>query len=208
MSQYPDGFERAQARYEAMEDPRYYPPWDCAWCDDPITSEDDICGCDCAPHGEGHHKHHHEEARRRSAPRATAAGSTARPTIRSEPSPTTALSATAMASSPRSDMTNMTNKTNKPNKAKKYVIVRTHSAGIHFGVLAARKGREVTLTNARRIWRWRGANTLHELSLRGAHFTEFTRISEPIKTITLTEAIEVIPVTEAARENLSQSRWL
>ena len=98
--------------------------------------------------------------------------------------------------------------TNKPNKAKKYVLVRTFSAGVHFGVLAARKGREVTLTNARRIWRWRGANTLHELSLRGAHLTEHTRISEPVQTITLTEAIEVIPVAETARVNLSQSRWL
>jgi hypothetical protein len=44
----------------------------------------------------------------------------------------------------------------------KYVIVRTYSAGVHFGRLVARRGKEVDLADARRIWFWKGANTLNE----------------------------------------------
>ena len=33
------------------------------------------------------------------------------------------------------------------------VIVRTYSAGVHFGYLVAREGKEVRLTRSRRIWR-------------------------------------------------------
>lgn len=87
-----------------------------------------------------------------------------------------------------------------------YVIVRTHSAGVHFGKLVSQNGTIVVLADARRIWRWQGANTIHELSLRGASM-EWTRISEPVASITLTEAIEVIPVTEEAKRNLEATRW-
>lgn len=88
----------------------------------------------------------------------------------------------------------------------KFVIVRTFSAGVHCGVLASRNGRDVTLSGARRVWRWRGANSLHELSLRGADH-DWTRISDPVQEIALTEAIEVIPCTDDARKNLEGSRW-
>jgi hypothetical protein len=92
------------------------------------------------------------------------------------------------------------------NNLGKFVIVRTYSAGVHVGTLQAQTGTQVTLQDARRIWRWRGANTLNELSLRGCDDL-FSRISEPVQSIDLTEAIEIIPCTEQARVNLSISRW-
>jgi len=88
----------------------------------------------------------------------------------------------------------------------KFVLVRTFSAGVHVGTLAKRDGKEVTLTDARRIWRWCGANTLHEISQKGAS-EDWTRISEPVPTIELTEAIELIPCSAEARKNLERSRW-
>lgn len=91
-------------------------------------------------------------------------------------------------------------------KAKPFVVVRTYSAGVHVGTLVSRKGREVTLANARRVWRWRGANTLHELAQRGAA-EDWTRISEPAAEIVLTEAVEIITATVAGAANLSRSRW-
>ena len=90
--------------------------------------------------------------------------------------------------------------------SKPFVVVRTYSAGVHVGTLVSRKGREVTLANARRVWRWRGANTLHELAQGGAA-EEWTRISEPTPEIVLTEAVEIISASKAAAENLSRSRW-
>jgi hypothetical protein len=86
------------------------------------------------------------------------------------------------------------------------VLIRTYSAGVHVGELVARDGREVTLRDAHRIWRWRGANTLHELSQRGAD-QEWTRISERVPEIVLTEAIEVIPCTDLAASDLRSPRW-
>lgn len=87
-----------------------------------------------------------------------------------------------------------------------FVVVRTYSAGVHCGTLVESSGTAVRLADARRIWRWSGANTLHELSLRGAS-REYTRISEAIPWILLTQAIEVIPCSAEAVQNLKLSRW-
>lgn len=75
-------------------------------------------------------------------------------------------------------------------------IIRTYSAGVHVGEVVEQHGKEVLLKNARRIWRWYGANTLNEIALHGVDRSQ-SRISEivpgPIK---ITEAIETIPVSE------------
>lgn len=88
----------------------------------------------------------------------------------------------------------------------RFVIIRTRDAGIHCGTLREFAGLCVRLEQAYRVWRWRGANTLHELSLRGAD-QEYTRISEGVEEIVLTEAIEVIPCKPEAQKNLSTPRW-
>src|SRR5262245_66101682 len=80
-----------------------------------------------------------------------------------------------------------------------FVLVRTFSAGIHCGTLLEIGGTTVLLGDARRVWRWRSANTLHELSSHGAAM-EWTRISEPVERILLTQATEVIPCTETRSE--------
>lgn len=87
-----------------------------------------------------------------------------------------------------------------------FVIVRTYSAGVHVGTLAECSGTAVVLTDARRLWRWRGANTLSEVAVRGVD-DEYSRISEPVPSILLTQAIEVIPCSPEAKANLSRSRW-
>jgi hypothetical protein len=87
-----------------------------------------------------------------------------------------------------------------------FVLIRTRSAGVHVGTLVECTGTAVLLADARRLWRWGGANTLHEVSVRGPS-EDWTRISEPVDRILLTEAIEVIPCTPEAEENLRRSRW-
>lgn len=95
----------------------------------------------------------------------------------------------------------------KPKKAGgKFVVVRTYSAGVHCGTIDGRDGKVVTLSDARRLWRWRGANTLHEVSQKGVS-EDWTRLSEAVPSIVLTEAVEIIPCSEAARANLTRSRW-
>ena len=86
------------------------------------------------------------------------------------------------------------------------VLVRTYTAGIHVGELKERNGKEVVLVNAHRVWRWKGANSLSELAMKGADMV-YTRVSERVPEITLTEAIEIIPCPELAAVNLRTARW-
>lgn len=88
------------------------------------------------------------------------------------------------------------------------VVVRTYSAGVHFGTLSAanKSGRKVTLTDARRIWYWKGANTLHEIATEGVNVKE-SKVSKPVARIVLTEATEVLAMTDAATANLAGASW-
>ncbi|RLB40885.1 MAG: hypothetical protein DRH30_07860 [Deltaproteobacteria bacterium] len=88
---------------------------------------------------------------------------------------------------------------------KPLVLVRTFSAGVHVGRLAKRDGREVTLADSRRIWSWKGANTLSEVAAYGVG--SGSKISQPVASILLTEAIEIIPVMLGAVESLTVSGW-
>ena len=90
---------------------------------------------------------------------------------------------------------------------KKAVIVRTYSAGVHFGYVESQSedGKKVTLTRARMIWSWKEANTLREMSLRGVG--PGSRVSEPAVRNVLTEAIEIIECAPAAIANLEAGTW-
>ena len=81
----------------------------------------------------------------------------------------------------------------------KYCVIRTYSAGVHTGYLKERNGKEVTLVNARRIWYWSGAFTLSAMAVDGVSKPDECKFSCIVPEITLTEAIEIIPCTEKAR---------
>lgn len=85
----------------------------------------------------------------------------------------------------------------------KYVIVRTYSAGVHFGVLQSANGKEVLLNSARRLWSWSGAFTLSAVALDGI---TSGNVSTEIPVIALTEAIEIIPASEEAEKCLRTFR--
>jgi len=87
----------------------------------------------------------------------------------------------------------------------KTVLVRTYSAGVHFGWLVSRKGKEVELKNARRIWSWKGANTLNEIANSGVGSE--SKVSEPVASIVLTEAIEVLSMSKSAVAKMATIGW-
>jgi hypothetical protein len=86
-----------------------------------------------------------------------------------------------------------------------YVVVRTYSAGVHVGELVSREGKEVTLANARRIWSWTGANTLHEIAKHGVG--DMSKVSETLGTVLVTEAIEVLYAEPEGEANLRAAKW-
>lgn len=50
----------------------------------------------------------------------------------------------------------------------KYCIVRCDSAGVFAAKIAARRGHEADLVDARRIWYWDGAASLSQLAMEGS----------------------------------------
>jgi hypothetical protein len=87
-------------------------------------------------------------------------------------------------------------------KVDKRQIVRTYSAGVFFGNVASRSGKEVVMTHARRLWYWDGAATLSQLAQSGTVAPQNCKFCEPVNRITLTEAIEILDTTKAARASI------
>ena len=83
-----------------------------------------------------------------------------------------------------------------------YCIVRTYSAGVFAGYLKSRTGKEVVLVDARRIWYWSGAASLSQLAMQGTSNPGKCKFPCTVDEVTLIEAIEIIPCTEAARESI------
>ena len=82
------------------------------------------------------------------------------------------------------------------------VLIRTYSAGIHFGKLVRRDGKEVELVDARRLWSWEGACSLSQVAMDGVG--KDSRISVPVPSVILTEAIEIIQMTQRAVKNMTE----
>ncbi len=72
-------------------------------------------------------------------------------------------------------------------------IVRTYSAGVHFGKVKSASGSEVHLLDSSRLWRWEnGGLSLSAVNSEGMKGGRVNNTGE----IFLTDAIELIPTTE------------
>lgn len=85
-----------------------------------------------------------------------------------------------------------------------YCMVRTYSAGVFAGYLESREGKEATLRNARRIWYWDGAASLSQLATDGTSKLENCKFPCPVDSVTLTEVIEIIPITKKAKKSIEE----
>ena len=81
---------------------------------------------------------------------------------------------------------------------RRQVIVRTYSAGVFAGELVSRKGREVVMTNARRLWYWSGAASLSQLANEGTNQPGKCKFPAPVARVELLEAIEILDLTPTA----------
>jgi hypothetical protein len=88
----------------------------------------------------------------------------------------------------------------------KMVMIRTYSAGVHFGYLKSRTGKEVELLKARRVWYWSGACSISQLAMEGSTKISECKISMEVESIELLEAIEIIPMTDKAITNLNSAK--
>ena len=90
-----------------------------------------------------------------------------------------------------------------PKIKKPYVIVRTYSAGVFAGYLENRKGKEVKLSNARRLWYWDGAASLSQLAVDGVSKPKNCKFPIEVPIVELMEAIEILPVSEKAKNAIA-----
>ena len=90
-----------------------------------------------------------------------------------------------------------------------YVMIRTYSAGVHFGYLLKKEstlaGMEVTLINAQRMRSWTGAMDLSQLAMEGSKSPESCKPSIIVNRIDLV-AIEIIPISEFAAKQLQKMK--
>lgn len=82
-------------------------------------------------------------------------------------------------------------------------IVRTYSAGVFYTPDEiqdrSEDGKRGVLTNARRIWYWKGAASLSQLAVDGPQCPKECKFPAPVSRIELTEIIEVLDVTDKAK---------
>ncbi len=86
----------------------------------------------------------------------------------------------------------------------KYCIVRTYSAGVFAGTIVSRKGQEVVLKNARRLWYWSGAASLSQLAVEGTKKPGECKFPCEVPEVTLTQAIEILLVTPTAKKSIAE----
>lgn len=79
-----------------------------------------------------------------------------------------------------------------------YHIVRTYSAGVFAGYVVSRNGREVKMTQARRLWYWEGAMSLSEMATHGTRKPNNCKFACPADVLLL-EAEEILDVTAKAQ---------
>ena len=88
----------------------------------------------------------------------------------------------------------------------KKVIIRGDRSGVEFGTLIAQNGQEVILHNARRIWYWDGAASLSQLAKDGTACPEKCKFTVTVDSITILDAIEIIPCTDKAIKSIENVR--
>jgi hypothetical protein len=89
-------------------------------------------------------------------------------------------------------------------KQKRYVIVRTYSAGVFAGYLVKKDGQEVTLINARRLWYWDGAASLSQLAMEGVTKPENCKFPCEVDKVELMQVIEILDVTKSAQKIIAK----
>lgn len=85
----------------------------------------------------------------------------------------------------------------------KYYIVRGQSSGVFFGQVRERNGQEVVLVNVRKLWYWDGACAVEQIAMDGVSLPRNCKFTVTVAEMTITDAIQIIPCTDAAQKSIS-----
>ena len=87
----------------------------------------------------------------------------------------------------------------------KICIVRGDRSGVYFGKIVYFKNQEAVIEECRQIHYWEGACSCIDLATIGSTNIDSCRITRKVDSITLTDVISVIPMTENAIKILSEA---
>lgn len=87
-------------------------------------------------------------------------------------------------------------------KQKQKFIVRCDRAGVFYGEIEERNGREVKMRNVRCLWYWDGAATLLQLAAEGTKAASNCKFTMTVGSLEILDAIEIIPCTDKAIKSI------
>lgn len=81
----------------------------------------------------------------------------------------------------------------------KRCIIRTYASGVFCAEVVAQSGRMVELRNSRRLWSWKAADSISLSSVAvGGVDGRACRFPEVVPSMTVLDALEIIPASDAA----------
>lgn len=85
---------------------------------------------------------------------------------------------------------------------KQKYIVRCDRAGVFYGEIEGKDGREIKMRNVRCIWYWDGAATLLQLAAEGTTSPGNCKFTMIVDSLVVLDAIEIIPCTDRAIKSI------
>ncbi len=81
-------------------------------------------------------------------------------------------------------------------------IVRGDRSGVFYGEIKERNGKEVTMTNVRRLWYWEGANSISQLAQCGTVSPKNCKFTVTVDEMLILDAIEIDKCSQEAIKSI------
>lgn len=81
-------------------------------------------------------------------------------------------------------------------------IVRGDRSGVFYGEIKERNGKEVTMTNVRRLWYWEGANSISQLAQCGTVSPQNCKFTVTVDEMLILDAIEIDKCSQEAIKSI------
>ena len=84
----------------------------------------------------------------------------------------------------------------------RYIIARNSNRDVFAGVLESRCGNEATLTNARRLWYWKGVATLSQVAEEGLKCPAECKVPRAVSRVSMLAVVEILLCSEQGRASI------
>ena len=88
--------------------------------------------------------------------------------------------------------------------AQDVVVVRSSPSGCWMGKLEYKRGNEVKLSNARRLWFWGGAASLSQLAIDGVSKPKECKFPEAVPEVIVLEVCEILVASSRAIKSINE----